>query len=109
MPRDKVVEINKIMDENSSNGLSNNQSILNSYSLLYGQEVIGKYSEDQVEVIMGTKSQVEVEMDEMNSEFKKDIQEQFAKKIMSNKNLNQIIRPNKLIFLPKYSKKLREQ
>ena len=57
--------------------LSNNQSILNSYSLLYGQEVTGKYSEDQVEVIMGTKSQVEVEMDEMNSEFK-DIQEQFA-------------------------------
>ena len=80
LPRDKVVEINKIMDENSSNGLSNNQSILNSYSLLYGQEVTGKYSEDQVEVIMGTKSQVEVEMDEMNSEFKKDIQEQFAKK-----------------------------
>ena len=33
LPRDKVVEINKIMDENSSNGLSNNQSILNSYSL----------------------------------------------------------------------------
>ena len=80
LPRDKVVEINKIMDENSSNGLSNNQSILNSYSLLYGQEVTGKYSEDQVEVIMGTKSQVEVEMDEMNSEFKKDIQEQFSKK-----------------------------
>ena len=74
LPRDKVVEINKIMDENSSNGLSNNQSILNSYSLLYGQEVTGKYSEDQVEVIMGTKSQVEVEMDEMNSEFKKDIE-----------------------------------
>ena len=59
LPIDKVVEINKIMDD-SSNGLSNNQSILNSYSLLYGQEVTGKYSEDQVEVIMGTKSQFEV-------------------------------------------------
>ena len=80
LPRDKVVEINKIMDENSSKGLSNNQSILNTYSLLYGQEVTGKYSEDQVDIIMGTKSQVEVEMDEMNSEFKKDIQQQFAKK-----------------------------
>ena len=68
------------MDENSTNGLSNNQSILNTYSLLYGQEVTGKYSEDQVDIIMGTKSQVEVEMDEMNSEFKKDIQEQFSKK-----------------------------
>ena len=80
LPKDMVVKINKILDENSSNGLSNNQSILNSYSLLYGQEVTGKYTEDEVEVIMGSKSQVEIEMDELNSEFKKDIQQQFAKK-----------------------------
>ena len=80
LPKDKVIEINKILDENSSNGLSNNQSILNTYSLLYGQEVTGKYSEEQVDIIMGTKSQVEVEMDNLNSEFKKDIQEKFALK-----------------------------
>ena len=95
LPKDKVIEINKILDENSTNGLSNNQSILNTYSLLYGQEVTGKYSEDQVDIIMGTKSQVEVEMDEMNSEFKKIFKNNLLKKIVSNKNLNQIIRLNK--------------
>ena len=32
----KVSEINKLMDQNASNGLSSNQSILNTYSLMYG-------------------------------------------------------------------------
>ena len=35
------------MDQDASNGLSSNQSILNSYSLMYGKEVSGKYSEEQ--------------------------------------------------------------
>ena len=96
LPKDKVVEINKILDENPNNSLSNNQSILNSYSLLYGQEVTGKYNESQIEEIMGEDNEYTIEMDNLNSEFKKDIQQQFKLKnqeqqeFQSNNHLKQI-------------------
>ena len=76
LPKTKVIEINKLLDESSNNGLSNNQSILNSYSLLYGQEVTGKYDEDKIEEILGSDNKGNSEIDNMNSEFKKDLQQQ---------------------------------
>ena len=76
LPKNKVIEINKLLDESSNNGLSNNQSILNSYSLLYGQEVTGKYDEDKIEEILGSDNKGNSEIDNMNSEFKKDLQQQ---------------------------------
>ena len=96
LPKNKVIEINKILDANPNNSLSNNQSILNSYSLLYGQEVTGKYNEDQIEQILGEDNESVIEMDNLNSEFKKDIQQQFKLKnqeqqeLKSNNHVKQI-------------------
>ena len=95
LPKNKVIEINKILDANPNNSLSNNQSILNSYSLLYGQ-VTGKYNEEQIEQILGEDNESAIEMDNLNSEFKKDIQQQFKLKnqeqqeFQSNNHLKQI-------------------
>ncbi|MBL6868575.1 MAG: hypothetical protein ISQ99_00780, partial [Flavobacteriales bacterium] len=83
----KVAEINKLMDQDVSNGLSSNQSILNSYSLMYGKEVSGKYSEDQIDRMMGSEKSDDFEKLGEDADFKKNVAEQFSVKNRSQQEL----------------------
>ena len=83
----KVAEINKLMDQDNSNGLSSNQSVLNSYSLMYGKEVSGKYSEDQIDRMMGSEKSDDFEKLGLDADFKKSIAEQFSVKNRSKQEL----------------------
>ena len=83
----KVAEINQLMDQDASNGLSSNQSILNSYSLMYGKEVSGKYSEEQIDRIMGSEKSEDLEKLGENTDFKKTVAEQFSVKNRSQQEL----------------------
>jgi hypothetical protein len=83
----KVAEINKLMDQDVSNGLSSNQSILNSYSLMYGKEVSGKYSEEQIDRMMGSEKSDDFEKLGENADFKKSVAEQFSVKNRSKQEL----------------------
>ena len=83
----KVAEINQLMDQDASNGLSSNQSILNSYSLMYGKEVSGKYSEDQIDRMMGSEKSEDLEKLVETTDFKKSVAEQFLAKNRSQQEL----------------------
>ena len=83
----KVAEINKLIDQDASNGLSSNQSILNSYSLMYGKEVSGKYSEAQIDRMMGSEKSDDFEKMGIEADFKKSIAEQFSVKNRSQQEL----------------------
>ena len=87
MHKDKVVEINKLIDQDAANGLSSNQSVLNSYSLLYGKEVSGKYSEDQIDRMLGSEKSDDFEKMGIEADFKKNVAEQFAIKNRSKQEL----------------------
>ena len=75
------------MDQDASNGLSSNQSILNSYSLMYGKEVSGKYSEDQIDRMMGSEKSDDFEKLGEDADFKKNVAEQFSVKNRSQQEL----------------------
>ena len=75
------------MDQDVSNGLSSNQSILNSYSLMYGKEVSGKYSEEQIDRMMGSEKSDDFEKLGENADFKKSVAEQFSVKNRSKQEL----------------------
>ena len=83
----KVAEINKLMDQDASNGLSSNQSILNSYSLMYGKEVSGKYNEEQIDRMMGSEKSDDFDKLGENADFKKSVAEQFSVKNRSKQEL----------------------
>ena len=83
----KVAEINQLMDQDASNGLSSNQSILNSYSMMYGKEVSGKYSEEQIDRMMGSEKSDDFEKLGENSDFKKSVVEQFSVKKRSQQEI----------------------
>ena len=83
----KVAEINQLMDQDASNGLSSNQTILNSYSLMYGKEVSGKYSEEQIDRMMGSEKSDDFEKLGENTDFKKSVAEQFSVKNRSQQEL----------------------
>ena len=83
----KVAEINLLMDKDASNGLSSNQSILNSYSLMYGKEVSGKYNEEQIDRMMGSEKSNDFEKLGENTDFKKSVAEQFSVKNRSQQEL----------------------
>jgi len=83
----KVAEINQLMDQDAFNGLSSNQSILNSYSLMYGKEVSGKYSEEQIDRMMGSEKSDDFEKLGINTDFKKSVAEQFSVKNKAQQEL----------------------
>ena len=83
----KVAEINQLMDQDASNGLSSNQSILNSYSLMYGKEVSGKYNEEQIDRMMGSEKSADFEKLGETTDFKKSVAEQFSVKNRSQQEL----------------------
>ena len=83
----KVAEINQLMDQDASNGLSSNQSILNSYSLMYGKEVSGKYSENQIDRMMDSEKSEDLEKLVETTDFKKSVAEQFLAKNRSQQEL----------------------
>ena len=77
LPKDKLVELNKILDDQPTNGSSNNQTVLNNYSSLYGKEVSGKYSEYEIDKMFSSEKFNDAESLVLEAELKMVNEEQF--------------------------------
>ena len=77
LPKDKLVELNKILDNQLTNGSSDNQSVLNNYSSLYGKEVSGKYSEYEIDRMFSSEKFDDAESLVLEAELKRVNEEQF--------------------------------
>lgn len=77
LPKEKITEINKILDENSKkhrekNKEEKNKVDYNDYSTLYGEEVTGKYNEDEIDAILNQGRVNDVDNRGSQAEYNKD-------------------------------------
>ena len=87
LPKDKLIELNKILDAQLTNGSSNNQSVLNNYSSLYGKEVSGKYSEYEIDRMFSSEKFDDAERLVLEADLKKMNEEQFHLKKVEQQDL----------------------
>jgi tetratricopeptide (TPR) repeat protein len=92
-PIEKIAEINKILDKQRSSFSSNNPSKKveidkNDYTTLYGEEVTGKYNEDQIDAIINQGRIDDVDQRGSSAEINKNMQNDFA--IQNNKRQEEL-------------------
>jgi tetratricopeptide (TPR) repeat protein len=80
-PTQKIAEINKILDQQRSDFKNNNnktkQVDKNDFTTLYGDEVTGKYNEDQIDAIINQRRIDDVDNRSGSAEINKNIQGNF--------------------------------
>ena len=84
-PQEKIVEINKLLDAAKANNKGNSKSNKNDYavnrndySTLYGEEVTGKYNEDQIDAILNQGRIDDIDSRGNSAEDNKDLHDNFV-------------------------------
>ncbi len=92
-PIEKIAEINKILDNQRASFANNssskkNQVDKNDFTTLYGEEVTGKYNEDQIDAIINQGRIDDVDQRGGSAEINKTVQDNFV--IQNNKRQEEL-------------------